>query len=125
MDIADLSRVACSIRNEREVGTLRNSEERFLEKVRLRIATDGYVINLSSRDTRNFQTFFNSYRREPSPVLDATEPLFLKCNDQPSIFDENCGDIAVICVDSEDVHVVEDSLMWSFVRFEELPVEHT
>jgi hypothetical protein len=65
------------------------------------LAAAGYTI--VKADARRIQAISDGLRREPRPMLDAAETLFLGGGDHLSIAQKAGGRVAVECVDAEDV----------------------
>jgi len=73
-------------------------------QMRRRIARDADVVHLFETHARGLKTVTNRPLGETGAVLDAIETLFFDRGDQSAVFDDCRRSIAVIRVDSENVH---------------------
>jgi hypothetical protein len=64
------------------------------------------VIDITDPDAGGVQAVANRGRRKPCRVFNAVKAFFLDGGDQAAVCDQCCGGIAVIRVDSQDVHPV-------------------
>ena len=85
--------------------------ENFLVQVRRWIARDADVVHLFEPHAGRFETVTNCLLGEARAVLDAIETLFLRRGDQSAVLDDCRRSIAVIRVDSENVH--RDSIRYN------------
>ena len=67
------------------------------------------MIDLRTRNSRHLEAFSDRERREARPVLDTAKAFLLERGEEPAIFQQNGGDIAMIGVDAKYVHMCEFS----------------
>ena len=82
----------------------RSRVENLLMQVRRRIARDADVVHVLEPYVRCFETVTDRLLGETRAMFDAIEALFLGGGDQSAVFDDCRRSIAVIRVDSENVH---------------------
>lgn len=82
----------------------RSGVQNFLVQVGRRIARDADVVHVFEPHGGRFETVTNRLLGEARAMLDAIETLFLGRADQSAVFDDGRRSIAVIRVDSENVH---------------------
>jgi hypothetical protein len=77
-----------------------------VEQIRSRVAAHRDVIDLGASDSRVLEALCNRERWKPGPVFDAAKSLFLECDDELTVAQENSGYVAVKGVDAQDIHLV-------------------
>jgi len=82
----------------------RSRVQDLLVQVRRRIARDANVVHLFEPHACRFETVANRLLGKTRAMLDAIEALFLSRGDQSTVFDDCRRSIAVVRVDSENVH---------------------
>jgi hypothetical protein len=73
----------------------------------VRPAGDGKQIDIRGADSSHAQALGDGAGRKSGDVFDAAKALFLDSGDEPSVADEDGGDIAVIRVQAKDIHGIE------------------
>lgn len=82
----------------------RSCVQDFLVQMRRRIARDADMVHIFQPHVRRCETVTDGLLGKARAVFDAIEALFLGRGDQSAVFDDCRRSIAVICVDSENVH---------------------
>ena len=82
----------------------RRGVQNLLVQVGRRIARDADVVDLFEANAGFFQAVTNRLLGETGAVLDAIEAFFFYRGDQSAVFDDCRCSIAVIGVDTENVH---------------------
>lgn len=72
--------------------------------MRRRIARDADVVDILEPDTRRVQAVTDRLLGKTGAVFDAIEAFFFDRGDQSAVFDDCRRSIAVIRVDTENVH---------------------
>jgi hypothetical protein len=83
---------------------MRERKQRFPRQMGHRRATDGDVRDVGAPNARLGEHRANGHRREPGPVLDAPKTLLLDGGEQDAIAEQHRRDIAVVRIDSKDIH---------------------
>src|SRR5438445_9442456 len=66
------------------------------------------------RNSRCPQTVLDRLRRKPGAMLDPIETLLFGGGDDFAVLNQSCGRVAVISVNSEDVHIqISDCCLWA------------
>src|ERR1043165_1468150 len=82
-------------------------KENLLMQVSRRVARDADVFDLRERTARGLKTILDGLCRKPCAMFFAIEPLFLHGCDQSPVADDGRGSIAVISIDSQNVHLLK------------------
>ena len=84
--------------------TLDQGLQKFRSEARAGIARDGDVVYFADRDSSGVQAVADRGRRKSRRVLHAVKALFLDGSDQAAVRNDRRGGIAVVGIDSQDVH---------------------
>jgi len=103
-EVADLCRVRESILCLPKHTQTRRSVQDLLVQVSGRIARDADVVDFFESNDRFFETVTNRLHGETRAVFDAIEAFLFYRGDQSAVFDDCRRSIAVVRVDSENVH---------------------
>jgi len=106
-DIAQATRVPHAVHDEPEIRAGGECVQSLPKQICLRISADRHVIDVTSVDAGHFQHLPNGERRKAGPVFHAPEALFLHCRHELSVAKQSGGHVAVIRVDSQDMHAAE------------------
>ena len=85
-------------------GPMRDRKEGLAPEMGARVAGDGEAIDAFRLEAAERQASANRFRWKSRAVLDATESLFFDRRDEPAGGDQGRGDVAVIGVDTQNVH---------------------
>src|SRR5262249_7827748 len=107
LEIANFCGIPESILDLTEDSLARNArggKQDLLVQMRRRIARDPYVVQLLRPNAGRLKTIFDSLSRKPRGVLEPIKPLLLRGRDQFPVASNRRGGIAVISVNTENVH---------------------
>ena len=96
--------IAQPIENQPRRGTVQKRIAQAPQQVRLRVAVDGDVVDITQADPAFRQAVADGLRGKASPMLDPSKSFLLSGGDNFAIIDEAGGSVAVVGVEPEDQH---------------------
>src|SRR5262249_7066729 len=100
---ADARQVARTIA-ERAPRPVSEHEERLAPQMRARVARHGEDVDVRGREAAHIQAGCQRLMWKAGAVLDAAKPLLFNGRHEAPLDDQRGRDVAVICVESDDVH---------------------
>ena len=102
-------RVPESVAQERQLRSIREGKLRLARDVGTRVSTDRHMRDVPATNSSVLETSRDRQRRKSRPVLHSPEALLLERDHELAILEKNGGNVTVICVDTQNVHMIQSS----------------